>query len=45
VQNRELYERIIYQRSTVRAAGIPLLVVDARDYQVLRACCPRSTPR
>jgi nucleoside-diphosphate-sugar epimerase len=36
VQNRELYERIIYQRlDSLRAAGIPLLVVDARDYQVL----------
>lgn len=36
MQNRELYERIIYQRlDGLRAAGVPLLVVDARDYQVL----------
>lgn len=36
MQNRELYERIIYQRlDALRASRIPLLVVDARDYQVL----------
>lgn len=35
-QNRELYERIIYQRlDELRAAKVPLLVVDARDYHVL----------
>lgn len=32
----ELYQRIIHQRlDTLRVAGIPLLVVDARDYHVL----------
>jgi nucleoside-diphosphate-sugar epimerase len=45
VHNRDLYLRIINQRlDLLREAGIPLLVQDARDYQVLGRMLGRLKP-
>jgi nucleoside-diphosphate-sugar epimerase len=45
-QHGELYVRIIYERlDEMRAAGIPLLVQDARDYHVLSRMLSQIQPQ